>query len=149
MSDHRRGRWKAKGALTKKSKQARDAERFFGRGKVAQFYVVRGGDPRLFHGIMSGDEMTMRFLELIGKFLGETSKRKVGKQMLCLSCPQELPVYPPAFVITVPFMANWIKDGGAAVVTGICPTCAQKTDDELGDAALKAFGGQELTPGTG
>jgi hypothetical protein len=116
-----------------------------GQSRAVEFYIVRSTDPNLLIGMLRRELKALRFAELINSYLRQIAKKR--PPALCLACDHEFKTTPPmAMLITVPFSADWERDGGCAVVTGICNRCAAKTDDQLTDVAAKLFNSQATFP---
>lgn len=135
---------------TKQMKSTTAAEfiRQTGPTGAVEIYVVR---PRqILRGVLDGDLKVARFAQIIEQSISQIVEKK--RPPLCLLCDTQFghsrPL-PAAFVITVPFLCDWIAGESVAVASGVCRKCAtEKSDNEIGQGAMRLLAAREIPTGS-
>jgi hypothetical protein len=100
-----------------------DAPADSGAGMFEACIVEPESMPWVLKSALAGDTKTKIILRVIGRWFADASRAKPGKGPLCLDCDFEFKrgAMPSAFAIVMPSA----KSGGRAIISGVCPTCAQ------------------------
>jgi hypothetical protein len=132
-----------------KSTTAAEFMRQTGPTGAVEIYVVR--PHQIIRGMIDRDLKVARLAQIIEQSISQIVENK-RPPPLCLLCDTQFghsrPL-PAAFVITVPFICNWIAGESAAVASGVCTQCAaEKPDDEIAHGAMRLLAAHEIPTGS-
>jgi hypothetical protein len=129
-----------------------DGARTGHKGHAVDIHLFRPGQHLA--AILRGDEIAVHVMEAIAQWTKAAFKAKRGKGPICLSCDYEFGrkhTRLGAILVAGPAFKNWANGPTPLIVTGICRTCAARSDDDLLESAravwVKSFGGHIMAEG--
>jgi hypothetical protein len=146
MGEAKRRRQGAHVMMGTRDERLQGLRQFQSDNKAAELFVARASDPRMLIGILTADQKTLRFVEIVRTTLRELER--ANPPMLCfnLACNYcfDKGKAPCTIIVVAPMMQNWVQDGGTAIIHGACPQCSAMTDDEICAMVMKAHNMREL-----